>query len=122
MTDIKIIDSERDRDKITLSNMDRGEIWLSDGSRTLVPDVSQETRRAAVDFIRGDTPTTVLGLLMTRGEPLSVESVAGLLGVSVEEVEWTIEMLEENELCARITQEDGLVKVFAFAPYTERYS
>lgn len=95
-------------------------IMLSNGANALVPDACHETRRAAVDLIRGDPPTTVLGLLMSRDEPLTVEAIAGLLGRAVEEVDWTVDVLVRDELCARLAQDDGLEKILAFAPYTMR--
>jgi hypothetical protein len=83
------------------------------------PDVCRETRAAIVDMIRGQKPTTVLGLLLWRNEPLTKESIAGLLGKSVQEVAWTVEMLELEDLCAQVT-ENGVKKVKAFAAYSER--
>ncbi len=85
---------------------------------SLAPDVCTETRRALVDMIRGDEASTVLGVLLESREPVSLEAIAGRLDRPVEEVSWTIEMLEAEELCSRVTRDDGLVKVFAFAPYT----
>jgi hypothetical protein len=85
-------------------------------SRALVPDVCRETRQALIDQIRGDKPTTVLGLLVSREQPLTVESIAGLLDKEVDEVEWAVDVLEEEALCARIF-ENNLMKVVAFAPY-----
>jgi hypothetical protein len=85
-------------------------------SRAQVPDVCKETRQALIDQIRGDTPTTVLGLLVGRGRPLTAESIAGLLDKEVDDVEWIVDVLEEEALCARIF-ENNLMKIVAFAPY-----
>jgi hypothetical protein len=89
-------------------------------SRELVPDVCRETRQLAVDMIRGDKPTTVLGVLLDRerDDPISVEALAGRLGQSVGAVTWTVEMLEEERLCGRVIR-DGVTRVLAMAPYDE---
>jgi hypothetical protein len=80
------------------------------------PDVCTETRQLAIDLIHGDKPSTVLGLLIQRNSALTLEAIAGLLGKSIAEVIWTIEVLETEKLCARI-RENGLLKARAFAPY-----
>jgi hypothetical protein len=90
-------------------------------ARELLPDVCREMRRAVVDMIREDEPSSVLGLLIASRErqALTVEAIAGLLCKSVTEVEWTIEMLEDEDLCVRL-REDGVDFVSAFAAYSDR--
>ena len=104
---------------ITLENNMAIEHYDSPVTGGLRPDVCRELRRAVVDVIRGNSPSSVIGLLMERREPLTVEAVAGLLGRPIGEIEWTIEMLEEDDLCARISQR-GLTKIRAFAAYIDR--
>lgn len=85
----------------------------------LLPDINRELRGVVVDAVRGDQPTTVMGLLMSADEPLTVPALAGLLGKSVSEVEWTVNMLEEEDLCLKVT-ENGLAKIKPFALYSDR--
>ncbi len=92
---------------------------IVEDSRDLIPDVCRETRYAAVDIIRGAEPTTVLGLIMSRDEPLTLGAIAGLLCRSIEEVEWTVEMLEQEDLAIRVSR-NGLTKVRAFAAFSAR--
>jgi hypothetical protein len=84
-----------------------------------LPDLGRELRRAVVDLLRDQEPSCVLGVLMMRREALTVEAIAGLLGMPVVEVEWTVEMLEDEELCARITH-NRLSKVVGFAAHSPR--
>jgi hypothetical protein len=70
-------------------------------------------------MIRGDKPSTVIGLLVARSEPLEVETVAALLGKGIEETRVIVEMLERQDLCARI-DDSGLSKIVAFAAYSDR--
>lgn len=84
--------------------------------RAAVPDVCRETRQTVVDQIRGNPPTTVLGILVQRGGPVALSEIAEILDQDSEEVEWTVEVLEEGNLCARLIEDD---RIFAapFAPY-----
>lgn len=92
-------------------------------SRELVPDICRETRQFAVDMIRGDRPTTVLGVLLDRerDDPISLEALAGRLGQSVGAVTWTVEMLEQEQLCGHVIH-DGVTRVLAMAPYDDSES
>lgn len=89
--------------------------------RNQLPSIGSELRRTVVDLIRGDEPTTVLGLLITQDEPLTVEAIAGLTCKEVGETELTVAMLEEEDLCAHVSQ-NGLRKVKAFAYHSARNS
>lgn len=50
---------------------------------------------------------------------MEIPTIAGLIDCPIKQVELTVEMLEEEDLCARI-EENGRTKVKAFACYTER--
>ena len=80
-------------------------------------------RHAIVDMIRNEEPTSVLGVLVQwhGRDRLTVEAVAGLLSKPVAEVEWTVDMLEAEDLCVRYNDE-GISYVTAFAAYSERNS
>jgi transcription initiation factor IIE alpha subunit len=82
------------------------------------PDICRETRRAIVDMIRDEKPSTVLGLLVERGE-IAIEQIAYTLEMSLEEVRETVSMLEDERLCLRKTFDDPVI-IKAFAQYTER--
>lgn len=69
-----------------------------------------------VDQIRGNPPTTVLGVLVERGGPVAMSVIGETLGKSWDEIEWTVEVLEEGDLCARLLEGDE-VFVAPFAPY-----
>jgi hypothetical protein len=85
--------------------------------RASVPDICREARQTVVDQIRGNRPTTVLGLLVETKGPIALDAIANLLGKDREEVEWTAEVLEEGGLCARLFEQDR-VFVSPFAPYS----
>jgi hypothetical protein len=89
-------------------------------SRAAIPDICREARRAVIDIIRGDEPTTVLGyLIANRDRQLGLNEIAKALGKPVDEVDWTTEMLEQDELCVRFA--DGKsTQVMALAPYSPR--
>jgi hypothetical protein len=95
--------------------------WIPLGSRDLEFDVCTEMRRATVDLIRGNKPSSVLSiLLMNRDrESIPIEEMATQLDKPLGEVEWAIEMLEGEDLCERI-DEDGKTSVVAFAAYSTR--
>jgi DNA-binding transcriptional regulator GbsR (MarR family) len=79
-----------------------------------------EMRRATVDLLRGDKPSSVLGILMANRESdVTVEEMADQLGRPVGAVAWTIEKLEEEDLCERISH-DGVTRVVAFAAFSAR--
>jgi hypothetical protein len=102
-------------------SLDRGS-FVSFGvdSRTAVPDICRETRRTVIDIIRGDRPTTVLGYLVAnRDRQLDLEEIAQALGKPKDEVNWTTEVLEQDELCVRFVDGKSTV-VMALAPYSPR--
>lgn len=82
-------------------------------------DICHETRRAIVDLIRGDAPTTILGILLSNSAGIAVRSIAEQLGRPVGEIGWKVDKLEEEELCIQIAR-GGVTKVLPFAPYTQR--
>jgi hypothetical protein len=100
-----------------INTMARNQLPVRD-SRELVPDICRETRQLVVDMIRGDKPSTVLGVLLDRerDDPISLEALAGRLGQSVGAVMWTVEMLEREQLCGRVVHDD-VTRVLAMAPY-----
>lgn|SRR6476646_2113083 len=85
-------------------------------ARAAVPDLCREARQTVVDQIRGNPPTTVLGVLVDRGGPVAMSAIGEALGKGLDEIEWTVEVLEEGDLCARLL-EGGKVFVAPFAPY-----
>lgn len=84
--------------------------------RTTVPDVCREARQTVIDQIRGNPPTTVLGVLVERRGPVAVRELGEKLGKSQDEIDWTVEVLEEGDLCARVVK-GGEVFAAPFAPY-----
>ena len=94
--------------------------WIPLGSRDLDFDMCTEMRRATVDLLRGNKPSSVLGILMAnRDSDVTVEQMADQLGRPVGAVAWTIEKLEEEDLCERISH-DGVTRVVAFAAFSAR--
>lgn len=83
-------------------------------SRELIPDIDKELHRTIVDKIRGDEPSTALGVLMDRGK-VTMEAVTGLVGSNCEQVQWVLEELMEADLALSIA-ENGLTKYIAWAP------
>jgi hypothetical protein len=92
--------------------------------------IDREVRLAVVDTIRsrnGDPPKSVLGFLIAQlpdsrvpnayDDGVTPEEIAGRLEKDTEEVNATVAMLQEEELCGVVAM-DGLTKVFAFAPFT----
>ena len=67
------------------------EQWLPLGSTDLEFDVYSEMRRATVDLLRRNRPSTVLGALLTYERGLPIDDMAELLEKPVGEVEFTIE-------------------------------
>jgi DNA-binding transcriptional regulator GbsR (MarR family) len=63
----------------------------------------------------------VLGALLTHERGLPVDEMAELLDKPVGEVEFTIERLEEEDLCERVVH-DGIVRVVGFAAYSSQNS
>jgi hypothetical protein len=96
------------------------EPWIPLGSRDLEFNMCAEMRRATVDLLRGNKPSSVLGILMAnRDGNVTVDEMADQLGRPVGAVAWTIEKLEEEDLCERISH-DGVTRVVAFAAYSQR--
>lgn len=89
----------------------------SDGAlserQSYVPTVERETRQVVVDQIRGEQPSTVLGLLIARREAMTPELIAGILGKDIDEVEWTADVLEADRLCVRVSV-DGISRIVAY--------
>jgi hypothetical protein len=98
------------------------EQWLPLGSRDLEFDMCIEMRRATVDVIRGNRPSSVLGILMmSRDAAVTVEEIAEQLDRPVGEVSWTVEKLEEEDLCERVNRA-GVTQIVAFAAFSARNS
>jgi hypothetical protein len=85
----------------------------------LAMDVCHETRRAIVDLIRGDEPTTILGLLLRHTDGITLQAIADGLRRPVGEIGWRVSKLEEEELCMQVVR-GGITRVLPFAPYTAR--
>ena len=88
-------------------------------ARTLDFDVEREIRRTVVDTIRGDSPSTILGLLISQPTGVSIIRLAEQLGEPLGFVKWGIERLEDEDLCVRVAI-DGVASVVPLAGYTER--
>lgn len=79
-------------------------------ARDLVPDVRHEALQVVKDSIRGARPSTVLGILVDRMRPIELVTIAGLIGTPLPQVEWTVEVLEEEGFC-RSYEDDGIQMV-----------
>jgi hypothetical protein len=88
-------------------------------SRALAVDVNDEVRRTLVDLMRDDPPSTILGVIVAHPGGVAVEEIAERLEQSFGLVDWSVEKLEDDDLCVRIA-EGGVRKVLPFAAYTER--
>jgi hypothetical protein len=88
-------------------------------SRSVVFDVNRETRRTVVDILRGSEPSTVLGVLVSTPEGLTMRGIASALDEPVGVVEWNVERLEDEDLCVTVSI-DGEVRVLPLAGYTVR--
>lgn len=88
-------------------------------TRALELDICHETRRTIVDLMRGNEPTTIIGVLVANRDGLTTREIAERLDRPVGEVSWKIEKLEGEDLCAQILS-DTAMKVIPFAAYTER--
>jgi hypothetical protein len=96
------------------------EQWVPLSSRDLEFDIYSEMRHAIVDVIRQNEPSSVLGVLMAHADQaITLSQIADQLASPVGEVEWTVEKLEEEDLCERIA-DDGQIRVVAFAAYSAR--
>jgi len=112
-------------------------------SREAVPDLEQEIRRTIDDLIRGDDPTTTLGVLLQArfealrhiaiqtklgmkatqsiypGEALTGPAiVAKIIGSDFDQVEWVLDELEQAGLILTV-KENGLEKYITTAPTLE---
>ena len=65
-------------------------------ARDLVPDVKDEALQAIQDLIQEKRPSTVLGVLLDRQQPMELFTIAGLIDRPATEVEWTIEVLADE--------------------------
>jgi hypothetical protein len=76
-------------------------------ARDDVPVVQDEALKAIQDQIRGARPSTVLGLLLDRGRPMEVFTIAGIIKTPPPELDWTLEVLAQ-EGYVRTYNNDGL--------------
>jgi len=88
-------------------------------SRATSFDVYREIRRTLVDLIRGDPPTTIMGVLLANSDGVTVEEIADELDEPVGLIAWNVGKLRKEDLCVRVTL-DGMKKVIPAAFYTER--
>ena len=79
-------------------------------ARDEVPDIGREALQFLKDQISGAPPTTLLGVLVDRRRAMELVTIAGLIGQSVPEVEWTVEVLEAEGFC-RSFDDDGIAMV-----------
>ncbi|HET9592818.1 MAG TPA: hypothetical protein VFP17_07870 [Solirubrobacterales bacterium] len=79
-------------------------------ARDEVPELKDEALQFLRDQLTNSRPSTVLGVLIDRRRPLEVVTVAGLIGEPLPQVEWTIEVLEIEGLCATF-DDDGVSMV-----------
>jgi hypothetical protein len=88
-------------------------------SRSTSFDVNREIRRTVVDLIRGDPPTTILGVLIAHSDGVTVEEIADKLDEPVGLIDWNVGKLRKEDLCVRVTL-NGVKKVIPAAFYTKR--
>jgi hypothetical protein len=88
-------------------------------TRSLEFDVGREARRALVDLIRGERPTTIIGMLLEHRDGITVDAIAQTLQQPVGLIAWNVEKLEDEDLCVRVSM-DGVRKVVPIAAYTAR--
>jgi len=79
-------------------------------ARDFVPDVKDEALQAIQDLIRERPPSTVLGVLLDRQRAMELFTISGLINRPATEVEWTIEVLED-EGYLRVYEDGGLKMV-----------
>ncbi len=82
-------------------------------------DVDREIRRTLVDLMRGDAPTTILGLLFANPDGIGVDELVTRLGLPISHVNWGIDRLEEEDLCVRV-EVGGSMLAVPLAAYTSR--
>jgi DNA-directed RNA polymerase specialized sigma24 family protein len=99
--------------------MEDAEYLLPLDSREYEIDLRHEMRRTLVEQIRGNDPSTVLGVLLASKDGLTVEEIAERLDRPTGLVVWNVEKLEDDDLCVRIPAEHRR-KVRLFAPFTEQ--
>ena len=88
-------------------------------SRSTGFDVNREVRRTLVDLIRGEEPTTIMGVLLARPDGVTVDEIADVLDEPAALVGWNVEKLHREDLCVRVTL-DGIKKVIPAAFHTTR--
>ena len=98
--------------------MDETEYLLPLDSREYEIDLEREMRRTMVELIRGQDPSTILGVLLKSRGGLTVEEISTLLDRPTGVVVWNVEKLEDDDLCVRVEAEHRR-KVRLFAPFTE---
>jgi hypothetical protein len=86
-------------------------------SREFEIDLGREMRRTVVDLIRGDEPTTILGVLLASEGELTITDIASRLQRPIGLVACNVEKLEDEDLCVRIAAGDARM-VRLFAPFT----
>lgn len=90
-------------------------------SKALNFDIARETRRTIVDMMRGEKPTTILGMLLANPRKgVTLEFMAERLKNPIGQVNWNVEKLEAEELCVRVGMKNGNIKILPIAPYTAR--
>jgi hypothetical protein len=89
-------------------------------SRALTFDIARETRRTLVDIMRGEEPTTILGVVLANPDKgATIEAIAKHLDEPVSLVRWNVEKLEKDGLCVRVSMQ-GVTRVLPLAAYTQR--
>jgi hypothetical protein len=76
-----------------------------------VPILRDEALQAIQDQIRGDRPSTVIGLLLDLDRTVELYTMAGLLRTTVTEVGWTLEVLAQEGYVR--TYDDGGLRMVA---------
>lgn len=79
-------------------------------ARELVPDAASEALQAIKDIIGKKRPSSLLGVLVDRMEPIEVVTVAAITGLPLPQIQWTIEVLVEEGFC-RTYMDDGIQMV-----------
>ena len=82
-------------------------------------DVDHEIRLTLVDLMRGTAPSTVLGLLLANADGIGIGEIAAHLGINENLVNWSVDKLEDDDLCVRV-EVDGSTIAVPLAAYTSR--
>lgn len=114
---MKVMLSKHERTSIPQDLDELPGIGIS-SEQSLVPSVSRELDLAVREQIANVEPKSVLGILLKRREPMTVELLSLLTGLTGPEVRWTVQELVAAGL-AVFDQIDGVEHVALFVPISD---